>query len=235
MKILIIVPAYNEEASIEYVIKQIKNQKIENCQIDIAVINDCSQDKTSEIAKAHNVIVIDLINNLGIGGAVQTGYIYAFENNYDIAVQIDGDGQHNPEYLKSLLDPIISNNCDIAIGSRFINKNNPAYRSSFLRRIGIKILANVLSLLTSQKITDATSGFRAANKKVIRLFAENYPDDYPEPETFVILYKNNLKILEVSVKMNERYGGKSSINAIDSIYYMIKVLIAIFIDFFKGK
>jgi glycosyltransferase involved in cell wall biosynthesis len=231
MKILIIVPAYNEAGSIKHVITNIKNN-ISNS--DILVINDCSTDNTEEIAKSQNITVISLCNNLGIGGAMQTGYKYALENNYDVVVQIDGDGQHNPEFLNKLIEPIINNQCDICIGSRFINSESSSFKSSFYRRIGIKILRNLISTLIKQKITDPTSGFRSANKKVIELFSKNYPDDYPEPESLITLYNNNCTIKETPVEMNKRFMGKSSITSLDSVYYMIKVIIAILINKFKN-
>ncbi|HON56124.1 MAG TPA: glycosyltransferase family 2 protein [bacterium] len=198
-------------------------------------VNDGSKDNTSEIAKNLNVNVIDLPNNLGIGGAMQTGFKFALRNGYDIAVQIDGDGQHNPDYLNDILKPVIENKCDMVIGSRFIEFGKTGFQSSCFRRLGIKILSFAIKLTINFKITDPTSGFRAFNKKVIAFFAEDYPNDYPEPESIVMLIKNNFKIIEAPVIMSERYGGKSSISSIDSIYYMIKVLLAIFIDCFKYR
>lgn len=232
MKILAILPAYNEEASIKYVIEKIR----QNAEaIDIIVINDSSKDRTSEIARSLNADVIDLPNNLGIGGAMQTGFKFAQRNDYDIAIQIDGDGQHNPEYLNDILKPVIEKKCDMAIGSRFIGFGKTGFQSSFLRRFGIKILSAAIKYATNFRIKDTTSGFRAINRKVIAFFADDYPNDYPEPESIVMLNKKMFEIMEVPVVMSERYGGKSSIRAIDTIYYMIKVLLAIFIDCFKYR
>lgn len=228
-KVLIIIPAYNEESNLQRLLNNIKKL---NKNYDILVINDCSKDNTSKICRENNVKVIDLPINLGIGGAVQTGYKYAYYNNYDITIQVDGDGQHNPEFIEALIAEINigSNFC---IGSRFIN--NQGFQSTLIRRVGIKYFTSLIKLLTGFKITDPTSGFRACDKEVIKYFYEYYPQDYPEPETLVLLKKKHFKITEVPVIMNERMGGTSSISNIKSVYYMIKVTLAILISTFANN
>lgn len=226
MKTLVIIPAYNEEENISLILQQIAEQK--EIKPDILVVNDYSTDQTSKICKKTGVKVIDLACNLGIGGAVQTGYKYAFRHKYDFAVQIDGDGQHDAKYLADLIKPLEENNADIVIGSRFIAKEG--FQSTIMRRLGIKFFSDLIKLLTGQKITDPTSGFRACNSKVIELFAQKYPKDYPEPESIVFLKRNNFKILEIPVVMKERLGGKSSIIHLKPAYYMIKVTLAMIIE-----
>lgn len=225
MKILIIIPAYNEEKNIYKVIKSI--QEIEPL-VDILVINDGSKDNTSFEANKAGAKVINLPFNLGIGGAVQTGYKYALYNNYDYAIQIDGDGQHNAEYIKDIISKLESGHFDMVIGSRFLNNTN--YKPSFFRKIGIGYFSKLISKVIGQEVTDTTSGYRGINKKVIKIFSEYYPTDYPEPETIIYLKKRNIKIGEVPVIMNYRQGGKSSITPIKSIYYMIKVTLAILLQ-----
>jgi len=175
--------------------------------------------------------VLRLPFNLGIGGAMQTGYRFAFEHGYDVAVQIDGDGQHDPSQLPAILAPVLSGEADLCVGSRFTGPG--AYRSSFARRVGIKIFARIVSAVVRQKVTDTTSGFRAVNRKGIALFAADYPHDYPEVEATVLLVKHKLRLMEVPVEMRERGGGASSITALRSIYYMTKVLLAIFVGLFR--
>ncbi len=227
-KILIIIPAFNESENIEDLI--IKFTKL-NFKTDILVINDASTDDTSVVAKKCNVVVADLPVNLGIGGAVQTGYLYAYYNDYDIAIQVDGDGQHNPEFISEMIEPIINKNADLVIGSRFIEYKG--FQSSFLRRIGIRLLQIVLLLITKKNITDPTSGFRACNKEIISIFAKTYPSDYPEPESVATIVRKGYKIIEIPVIMNERNGGESSIKSFKSIYYMVKVSLAIMFDKIK--
>ena len=231
LKILIIIPAYNEEKSIKKVIDNIRKEFPYKC--DIIVINDGSADETSKIAKAADVKVVDLIFNSGIGAAMQTGYLYAAYNEYDIAVQIDGDGQHNPLYLSDLIAPVVNDQADMAIGSRYIEK--PSFKSSVSRRIGMIFLSNLIRLLTGVKVTDTTSGFRAINKQVIKKFSKTYPLDYPEPDVIVRLHKLNFRIMEIPVEMNQRQGGKSSITPIKSLLYIVKVSIAILINMIRSK
>lgn len=228
MKTLIIIPAYNEEASIPGVIRDLREYVP---MVDVLVVNDGSRDGTSRIAREMGVKVLDLPFNLGIGGAVQAGYLYALQNGHDIAVQFDGDGQHCACEVKKLLDPVEAGRVDFVVGSRFLASSE--YRTPIFRRLGIGIFSIVLSRILGIKITDSTSGFRAGNRRVIEFFARTYPDDYPEVESLVLLHKMNMRIEEVPVAMRERTGGKSSITPVRSAYYMTKVLMAIFIDLMK--
>jgi glycosyltransferase involved in cell wall biosynthesis len=226
MRTLIIVPAFNEEKNIEALVTRMS--EVSPLHVEVLVVNDHSTDGTAEVCRRLGVKMVDLPSNLGIGGAVQTGYKYAHRHRYDIAVQLDGDGQHPPEYLLALLQPIIDGQSDMVIGSRYIDKQG--FQSSLIRRVGIAYFTWLIRLISGQHITDPTSGFRASNTRVIRLFAENYPQDYPEPESIVFLKRNRFRISEVPVVMSERQGGVSSISPLKSIYYMIKVSIAIVID-----
>ena len=225
MKKLVIIPAYNESENIVNTVKEIKEKASD---FDYVVINDCSSDKTLEILESNHLNYINLPVNLGIGGAVQTGYKYALEHEYDMAVQVDGDGQHDPVYLHSLEETLIKENADMVIGSRFIK--NEGFQSTFARRMGIVYFTNMIKSLTGTTITDPTSGFRLVNKDVITLFANDYPRDYPEPESIVALLKRKKKVIEVPVQMKERQGGVSSIRLWNSVYYMIKVSIAILVE-----
>lgn len=225
MKKLIIIPAYNEAENIVKTVEQIKAKAPD---FDYIIINDCSVDKTLSICREHNYNVINLPINLGIGGAVQTGYLYAYENDYDLAVQVDGDGQHDPEFLKEMSKFFENSNVDMVIGSRFIEKNG--FQSSKIRRIGISFFSILIKLLTGKVITDPTSGLRMVGKKGIELFARDYPKDYPEPETIVAMLKRNCNIIEIPVIMREREGGVSSISMKKSVYYMVKVTMAILIE-----
>ena len=228
MKTLIIIPAYNEELNIENTINKLKKYNdISKSPVDYIIINDGSTDKTKEICKKNNYNVINLIHNLGIGGAVQTGYKYALENNYDIAIQFDGDGQHDEKYIKELVEEI-GKGANFVIGSRFIG-NLSKFKSSGTRRLGIKILSLLIKICSGEKIYDPTSGFRAADKKVIKLFASHYPTEYPEPESTTELIKRGLNVKEIPVEMHEREFGESSIKPLKSIYYMFSVCLSIII------
>lgn len=222
MKILVIIPAYNEEKSIVSVVENLK-QKCSN--VDYVIINDCSKDSTEKIIKEKGYNYISLPVNLGIGGGVQTGYRYAVENSYDIAIQIDGDGQHDPIYIEKLIKPIINGEADMVIGSRFIEKEG--FQTSIMRRLGINFLKFLIKLCCKQEITDTTSGFRATSKGLTKRFADIYAQDYPEPEAIIDSVLNGYKVMEVPVIMHERKEGESSINASRSMYYMIKVSLAI--------
>lgn len=222
LKVLVIVPAYNEAEGIGQVIRQIR-QDIP--YVDVLVINDGSSDDTSRIAREQGASVIDLTCNLGIGGAVQTGYRYAAEHHYDYAVQIDGDGQHNPRDLNRLLDAILETGADMVIGSRFITKEG--FQSTFARKMGIGLLSALLTRLTGQTVTDPTSGYRFCGKRAISLFAREYPTDYPEVEALMLMYNRELTFTEVPVIMKERQGGVSSISAMKSVYYMSKVILSV--------
>lgn len=231
MKTLLIIPTYNEERNIENTIKRILD--LHNSDVDYIVINDGSTDNTLEILDNNHFNYLSLPTNLGIGGAVQTGYKYALYKNYDIAIQFDGDGQHNVEYINQLIQQIEAGN-DLVIGSRFLD-NLTGFKSTKTRRFGIKLLSNLIKLCTGKKITDPTSGFRACNKKIIELFSMNYPYDYPEPDTIVKVIKKGFNVKEIPVIMNEREQGKSSINTLKSVYYMIKVSLSIIISSFSNK
>lgn len=224
---MIIVPAYNEEENIKNTINKIKEY---DEKIDYVVINDGSIDRTEEILEENNINHIKLVNNLGIGGAVQTGYKYAYDNGYDIAIQFDGDGQHDVEYIPKICESLIKGQADMCIGTRYLDKSSSEFQSTFMRRFGAKLISLFIKIFTGKKITDPTSGFRAANKRVIKEFAKNYPTEYPEPESTVSLLVNGYTVKEVPVSMNERIGGVSSIRLLKSADYMVKVLLAIVID-----
>jgi len=225
---LVIIPAYNEEGSVGKVVEEVRHNLP---QADIVIVNDGSRDLTSIKARSYEATVLDLPFNLGIGGAMQAGYKYTFEKGYDIAIQVDADGQHDPKEIPKLLHALTEEKVDMVIGSRFLGVSE--FKSSLMRRIGISIFSRVISTIAKQKITDPTSGFRAVNRKAIQLFASNYPQDYPEPEAVVLLHQCGLKMRETPVVMSKRYSGESSITKIRSVYYVIKVLLAIFVDCFK--
>lgn len=224
MKILAIVPAFNEVENIRGVIESISKA---GRNIDILVINDGSTDGTGDAALSSGLAqVVNLPCNLGIGGAVQTGFRFARQNDYDIVFQFDGDGQHLAAEIEKILAPVQDDSADVVIGSRFCGSGD-GYRSTFSRRLGIKVFEMVNSFLIGQKITDNTSGFRAYNRRAVVFFAHHYPMDYPEPEAILILGKNGFRLKEVPVRMQARGNGHSSISGIRSFYYMIKVLLAL--------
>lgn len=222
MKILVIIPAYNEAESITNVIAKLKQDMP---QADYVVVNDCSKDSTMDKLREAEASYLNLPINLGIGGGVQTGYKYALLNGYDIAVQIDGDGQHDTQYLQAVIQPIIAGEKDIVIGSRFLKKEG--FQSSGLRRVGITFLSALIRLCSGVKIYDVTSGFRAVSREYIKIYATDYPVDYPEPEAIVMAALAGARVGEVPVIMKERQGGESSISAFKSVYYMIKVSLAV--------
>ena len=233
-KILLIIPAYNESENILSVYKNIVQYNNKNKQnYDILVINDGSTDNTEEILCDNNINHIKLIHNLRIGGAVQTGYKFALENNYDIAVQFDGDGQHDVKYVKNIIEPIINKKANMVIGSRFIDSNTSKFKSSASRRAGIKIISKVIKIKTGKKIYDTTSGFRAVDSNIMKIFSESYPREYPEPISTVNILNNNLIVKEEPVAMHERIGGTSSIKSWKTIYYMINVILSILLT--KGR
>lgn len=224
-KVLLIIPAYNEEASIANTLKQIIDSGY-----DYVIVNDGSTDSTESILQSHNYNFVSLISNLGIGGAVQTGYKYAYENNYDIAIQVDADGQHDISYLQNIIQPIIEQKADLVIGSCFIDKTAKNQRASKIRRFGVYFLSNTIKLFSGKRIYDPTSGFRAANRKVIERFANDYPLEYPEPiSNYELLKSRHYRIKEVTVKMNKRTAGRSSIHSWKSIYAAINVFLSILI------
>ena len=227
-KVLIIIPAFNEEENILNTYNSIINYNKKNkTKYDVIIINDCSTDNTKKILEKNSIPHVNLIHNLGIGGAVQTGYKYAYENNYDIAVQFDGDGQHDVNYVSDIITPILNGDSDFVIGSRFVDKDIDGFKSSTTRRIGIKIISFFIKFATGKRVFDTTSGFRAVNKEIIYDFSLSYPNEYPEPLTTAELLKKNYKFKEVAVKMKERTGGVSSIKAWKSIYYMLNVSLAL--------
>jgi glycosyltransferase involved in cell wall biosynthesis len=228
MKRIAIVPALNEEGAIGAVIDEIRAF---DGSFDIVVIDDGSADRTGEVARARGAHVLRLPFNLGIGGAVQTGFRFAFENGYGLAVRVDGDGQHDPSELPKIVQPVLAGEADICVGSRFAGERS--YRSSRSRRAGIHLLAWIVSRIIGQRVTDTTSGFQALNRRGIALFAADYPHDYPEVEATVMVAKHQLRLVEVPVTMRERAAGRSSITAVRSVYYMAKVLLAIFVNVFR--
>lgn len=225
MKKLVIIPAFNESESIVQTVGNIRKCAPD---YDLIVINDCSKDNTLQICRENEIPVLDLPINLGIGGAVQTGYLYALKNHYDVAVQMDGDGQHDALYLKDMEATLVRDNADMVIGSRFIEKKG--FQSSGVRRVGIGIFKFLTGALFGKAITDATSGMRMSNRRTIELFVKDYPRDYPEPETVCRLLRKHYKVVEVPVVMKERETGTSSISMRKSVYYMIKVTMAILIE-----
>lgn len=225
MKKIIIIPAYNESANIVKTINAIRRSAED---FDYVIINDCSTDETRDICETNHFNIINLPINLGIGGAVQTGYRYAYEEGYDIAVQVDGDGQHDPSFLNRMAEYMESSGSDMIIGSRFINKEG--FQSSGTRRIGIKYFMILIQILTGNKITDPTSGLRMVNRSVMKMFAYDYPKDYPEPESVVKVLRKGKKVDEIPVIMKAREGGVSSISPRKSVYYMLKVSLAILIE-----
>src|SRR5438552_2928797 len=224
-----IVPALNEEVAIAGVIDELRAF---DPGLDVVVVDDGSVDRTAAVAAARGARVLRLPFNLGIGGAVQTGFRYAFERGYDVAVRVDGDGQHDPSQLPRVLEPVLRGEADIVVGSRFA-ADGDGYRSSRTRRVGIRLLAWVVSRIVGQRVTDTTSGFQALNREGIALFARDYPHDYPEVEATVMVFRHRLRLREVPVTMRERGGGRSSITTLRSVYYLVKVLLAIFVGLFR--
>lgn len=223
MKVLVIIPAYNEELNIKSTCEKLDKVKDKlDFDLDYIVINDGSVDNTEQVCLDNKLPMISLVHNLGIGGAVQTGYKYALKNNYDIAIQFDGDGQHDANYIKNLVEPIKNGNVNMTIGSRYVSELSE-FKSTKIRQLGITLLSFILKLTTGKKIYDMTSGFRAVDKDIIKIFAHDYPNDYPEPETIVGIIKKGYIVKEVPVKMHERLYGKSSITPLKSVYYMVKV------------
>lgn len=229
---LAIVPAYNEAESIVATIDSISRWAP---NFDVLVVDDGSTDTTAERARASGATVLQLPYNLGIGGAMQSGYIYAEAHDYDVAVQVDGDGQHDPRYVPDLLRTLSSEaGVNMVTGSRFLERSD-GYRSSATRRIGISFFARVLSLITRQRITDPTSGFRMTDRRAIKLFANDYPNDYPEVEAIVMMHTHRLRSVEIPVVMAPRLKGKSAISSTQSVYYMVKVLLAVIVVLFRAR
>lgn len=227
-----IIPAFNEEKNI---LKVFEKCRIRKDLVDVLVINDGSTDNTKNILETYGIPHVNLIENVGIGGAVQTGYKYAYQNGYEIAIQFDGDGQHNIEFVEKLVIPIENGGADFVIGSRFLEKSMTGFKSSASRRVGIKIISALIKKCTGKVITDPTSGFRAANRKVMREFSGNYPTEYPEPDSIVVLLKRGYSVKECPVIMNERKGGTSSIKSWKNVYYMINVCLSILLTTFSDR
>lgn len=230
LRVLVIIPAFNEEESLARVIGLVRAVVP---QADIAIVNDGSTDKTGQIADELGVVVLNLPHNLGIGSAMQTGFVYARRQGYDLAIQVDGDGQHDPKEISELIHHLIANEADVVIGSRYIEDRG--YITPWPRRIGIIILSSIISMIVHQRITDPTSGFRVINKRTIEFCSKDYPFDYPEPESVVTFKRSRLKVKEIPVTMNPRYGGQSSITPFRSLYYMIKVILAILITLLRER
>ena len=225
MKTLVIIPCYNEEENILTVVRRLQ----ETCPwADYLVVNDCSTDRSREILQSGGCRYLDLPMNLGIGGAVQSGYRYAEANGYDVTVQMDGDGQHDPAYLEKVVAPVAQGNLDMAIGSRFIT--HEGFQTSFMRRVGIHLLSGMIRVLCGRKVQDVTSGFRATSAEMTAYFADHYAPDYPEPEAILAASLQGFRVGEAPVVMHERLGGVSSISAVKSVYYMLKVSLSLIID-----
>ena len=225
MKTLAIVPALNEADNIGSVVQ---NLRTASPWLDVLVIDDGSTDQTAEVARAYGAKVISLPVNLGIGGAVQTGFLYALKHHYEVALQVDGDGQHRAEEIRKLVDPILLGEADVTIGSRFLEKTS--YKSAWPRRLGIYLLSKTIQSVVRKNFTDPTSGFRAYNQRALQIVSAHYSTDYPEPDAIVTLLKNRLRVIEISVEMDARLSGSSSITPFKSGYYMFKVSLAIILN-----
>lgn len=230
MKKLAIIPAYNEEGNIEKTVKDIQENAPD---FDYIIINDCSTDGTLSLCQKNGYKVVNLPVNLGIGGGVQTGYLYAWRNGYDIAVQFDGDGQHTASFLETMSEYLVEHDLDMVIGSRYITKDG--FQSTGMRRMGIRYFTGLIKLLTGKRITDPTSGMRMVNRSVIELFAKDYPKDYPEPESVTTILKKKKRVEEIPVVMNAREAGVSSISPVNAVYYMIKVTAAVVMAAIRHK
>jgi glycosyltransferase involved in cell wall biosynthesis len=228
VKRIAIVPAFNEERNLPRLLGELHEL---DPGLEIVVVSDGSTDRTAEVAAAAGAHVVELPFNLGIGGAVQTGFRFAWEGGYTLAVRLDGDGQHDPGQLRAIVAPVVADEADLSIGSRFLSGGG--YQSSAARRVGIRVLARVVSWIAHERLTDTTSGFQAANRRTIRLFAADLPRDYPEVEGLVMAVRHKLRVKEVPVTMREREHGHSSIGTLASVYYMFKVLLAVFVDLFR--
>lgn len=227
-EVLVIVPVHNEAEALGGVLAELRQY---GAAYDVVVVNDGSTDKTAAVARAAGYPVLDLCLNLGIGGAVQAGFKYALERGYAIAVQMDGDGQHRADQIEALVAPVRASECEMSNGSRFLGDGD--YEGSVSRRLGTRFLSWLCALVTGQRITDATSGFRAFGPRALRYLVSYYPADYPEPEAVVLLSRRGLPIREVPVRMRPRQAGRSSIGGARTVYYMAKVSVALLLAVFK--
>ena len=233
MRVLLVIPAYNEEGNIQSAVEQVRAFHPAGYTLDYLVVDDGSTDRTAEICRERGYPCLSLVQNLGIGGAVQSGYLYARRKGYDVAVQFDGDGQHDIRCLDALLEPIFQGRAELSIGSRFLGGAG-GFRSTALRRVGIRYLSGLIRLFSGARVTDPTSGFRAAAAPVIARLAEDYPQDYPEPESVLTLLRQGVAVAEVPVNMFERRAGRSSINPGQAVYYMLKVSVALLCAWMQG-
>ena len=224
-RIIAVVPAYDEAEVIGKVVDEIRAF---DPTIDVVVVDDASSDETASVAETHGAVVLRLPHNVGIGGAVQTGLKFALAEGYDTAVRLDGDGQHDAGELGKLLAPLERGEADLVIGSRFVDPGG-SYRPPFARRIGIRVFARLVSILGGERVTDTTSGFLALDRIGIELFAAEYPHDYPEVEATLVALKSGLRLSQVQVRMRERETGSSSITFVQSLYYIVKVLLALLV------
>ena len=225
-RVVAVVPALNEAGVIGRVVDEIVAA---DPRIEVVVVDDASSDDTVAVARAHGATVLELPFNVGIGGAVQTGFKYALEREYDLAVRLDGDGQHDGREIPKLLAPVERGEADVVIGSRFVDAGG-SYRPPFARRLGIRVFARLVSLLGGQRVTDTTSGFLALDRVGIELFARDYPHDYPEVEATLVALRSGLRLVQVQVEMRERETGVSSITFVRSLYYIVKVMLALLVS-----
>lgn len=235
-KVLLVIPAYNEEDNILKTYNSIlEYNKSHKTSFDVIVINDGSRDNTEIILNQNNIPHITLIHNLGIGGAVQTGYKYAYQNDYDIAIQFDGDGQHDVNYVSRIIEPLLNGEASMSIGSRFVDSSSSEFKSTKARQMGIKLISSFIKFFTDKKVYDVTSGFRAIDRSLIDRFSKEYSLEYPEPISTTEILKEGCIISEVPVSMNERIGGVSSIRSWKNVYYMLNVLLSIVIIGLRRK
>jgi glycosyltransferase involved in cell wall biosynthesis len=228
VKTLVIIPAHNEEECIAAVVAETRAALPE---ADILVVNDASTDATAQQAAAAGAMVISLPFNLGIGGAVQTGYKFAAREGYDMVARLDGDGQHAPAHLPALIAPVVNGQADVTIGSRFLQGDS--YNSPLARSVGIKLFATIVSAIVGQPLTDTTSGFQVVNRDVLTFYAQEYPQDYPEVESLVLLHRAGFRMREVPTSFRHRQTGQSSITSARAFYYVFKVLLAIFLNLIR--
>ena len=227
MKVLAVVPAYNEASTVGDVVRELR----ERGDLDVLVVDDGSDDGTADAARAAGARVVVLPYNLGIGAAVQSGFLFARKHGHDVAVQVDGDGQHRADEIDRLLEPLARGEADVVLGSRYAGETG--YRSPALRRLGMLLFSAVVSALTGRRLRDTTSGFRASGRRAIEFLAEHYPEDYPEVEALVLLSRAGFRVVEVPCRFREREAGRSSITGRRSVYYVIKVLLAILVGLFR--